>query len=92
MPAINFTGDVRDASGATIILSVTGEDFDFSDTFDGTFSKSLNLSTGDYLVIVECLTDGEMEFNITGNLTAVNPQVPEVFDKDNTGNTFDLTV
>jgi len=92
MPAITFTGDVRDASGAVTILSVTGEDFDFNDAFDGTFSKALNLPRGEYFVIVDCLTDGEMDFNITGNYTSVNPEVPETFDKDNTGNTYDLTV
>ncbi len=92
MPAIRFKGDVRDASGAATILSVTGEDFDFSDTFDGTFSKTLNLPEGEYLIIVNCLTDGEMDFDITGNLTSVNPAVPETFDSDSTGNTYDLTV
>ncbi len=92
MPIITFKGDVRDASGAATILSVTGEDFDFSDTFDGTFSKALNLPKGEYLVIVNCLTDGEMELDIMGNHTSVNPDVPETFDKDNTGNTYDLTV
>lgn len=92
MPIIRFNGDVRDASGAATILSVTGVDFDFSDTFDGTFSKPLNLPQGDYLVIVDCLTDGEMDFNIEGNLTTVHPDVPETFDSDKTGNTYDLTV
>lgn len=92
MPAITFNGDVRDASGAATILSVTGVDFEFSDTFDGTFSRTLNLPQGDYLVIVDCLTDGEMEFNILGNHSSVNPDVPETFDGDKTGNTYDLTV
>jgi len=92
MPPITFKGDVRDASGAATILSVTGQDFDFNDAFDGSFSRTLNLFEGEYLVIVNCLTDGEMEFDITGNYSSVNPEVPETFDKDNTGNTYDLTV
>ena len=92
MPAITFKGDVRDAAGAATILSVTGEDFDFSDAFDGTFSKALNLPSGEYLIIVNCLTDGEMDFNITGNYNSVNPEVPETFDSDSTSNTYDLTV
>lgn len=41
MPATTFKGDVQDASGAATILSVSGEDFDFSNTFDGTFWNSI---------------------------------------------------
>ena len=92
MPVITFKGDVSDATGAVTILSVTGDNYDFSDTFDGTFSRGLNLSQGDYLVIVDCLTDGEMKFDITGNYASVDPDVPETYDKDKTGNTYDLTV
>ena len=92
MPVIRFNGDVRDASGAATILVVTGADLDFSDTFLGTFSMPLDLSQGDYLVSIECLTDGEMDFDIVGNLSNVNPDVPETFDSDQTSNTYNLTV
>lgn len=92
MPAIKFTGNVLDASGAAIILSVASPSFQFSDTFTGTFSKTLNLPGGNYSVIVNAFTDGEVEFDIKGNFTSVNPEVPETFDKDKQGNIYTLTV
>lgn len=93
MPAITFSGEVRDATGAAIHLSIHGENgFSFNQTFTGTFSRTLQLQNGDYLVLFMCLTDGECEFDIQGNFQSVNPEVPDVFDKDNTGESYSLIV
>ncbi len=92
MPAITFKGDVRDANGATTILSVHAAGYNFSKTFKGTFSITKNLPVGDCLVLVICCTDGEMKFDILGNLTTVSPDIPYTFDIDHDGNPFQFKV
>jgi len=92
MPAITFKGDVREAAGASVILIVNAVGYDYSEIFDGTFTRTKNLPSGNYEITVVCLTEGEMDFNISGNLISVNPVVPETFDSDKIGNSYKLKV
>lgn len=92
MPAITFKGDVRDASGAASVLTVNGMNVDFYEIYKESFTTVLNLLPGKYVIILACYTDGEMKFNISGNLTSVNPQVPETFDKDKKGKLYRLVI
>ena len=79
----NFIGTVTGANGGLIFLTIAGPNhFGFNQNFTGSFNLTQALSAGTYTVTVSAAvqTPGNFSFDITGDLTSVNPTVPMNFN------------
>jgi hypothetical protein len=76
----HFKGTITGAGGGLLHLTIMGpEHFQFDRSYTQSFDESIDLMEGSYTVTMSATTPGKFTFEVCGDYTSIDPQVPESF-------------